>query len=269
VHRRSGSQSLYGRLLVRRWCRILVLIIGGDGGGGWPLCNCNKERIASGTFDDSGMQIYASRFAYGTVRRCVIKVGRWYADACEWISKSSQPPQFEIYVEWCGDGSLRLESSPDLGCMRLETLLWFIVYDLSYMILFCGYELDSSTKMTGIYVFYRAYMLALMCQTKNLQYTCYRNYYYEIYTLWLSPESIRSSVLIERLILVALWPWAIDACRDPWRWKRPWWIGKEGKSYSSEMERKPWHLEFSSDYCQASAYDGGRNGAGVHRGLLQ
>ena len=96
-----------------------------------------------------------------------------------------------------------------------------------------------------------------------------RNYYYEIYTLWLSPESIRSSVLIERLILVALWPWAIDACRDPWRWKRPWWIGKEGKSYSSEMERKPWHLEFSSDYCQASAYDGGRNGAGVHRGLLQ
>ena len=51
------------------------------------------------------MQIYANRFAYGTVRRCVIKVGRWYADACEWISKSSQPPQFEIYVEWCGDGS--------------------------------------------------------------------------------------------------------------------------------------------------------------------
>jgi len=97
------------------------------------------------------MQIYENRFAYGTVRRCVNKVGRWYADACEWISKSSQPPQFEIYVEWCGDGSLRLESSPDLGCMRLETLLWFIVYDLSYMILFCGYELDSSTKMTGIY----------------------------------------------------------------------------------------------------------------------
>jgi len=151
VHRRSGSQSLYGRLLVRRWCRILVLIIGGDHPTTWPLCNCNKERIASGTFDDSGMQIYASRFAYGTVRRCVNKVGRWYADACEWISKSSQPPQFEIYVEWCGDGSLRLESSPDLGCMRLETLLWFIVYDLSYMILFCGYELDSSTKMTGIY----------------------------------------------------------------------------------------------------------------------
>ena len=29
-----------------------------------------------------------------------------------------------------------------------------------------------------------AQMLALMvCQTKNLQYTCYRNYYYEIYTL--------------------------------------------------------------------------------------
>ena len=146
VHRRSGSQSLYGRLLVRRWCRILVLIIGGDHPTTWPLCNCNKERIASGTFDDGGMQIYASRFAYGTVRRCVNKVGRWYADACGWISKSSQPPQFEIYVEWCGDGSLRLESSPDLGCMRLETLLWFIVYDLSYMILFCGYELDSSTR---------------------------------------------------------------------------------------------------------------------------
>ena len=71
VHRRSGSQSLYGRLLVRRCCRILVLIIGGDGGGGWPLCNCIKERIASGTFDNGGMQIYVSRFAYGIVRRCV------------------------------------------------------------------------------------------------------------------------------------------------------------------------------------------------------
>ena len=82
-----------------------------------------------------------------------IKVGRWYADACEWISKSSQPPQFEIYVEWCGGGSVvEPESSPYLGCMRLETLLWFIIYDLSCMILFCRYELDSSTKMTGIYV---------------------------------------------------------------------------------------------------------------------
>ena len=68
-----GSQSLYGRLLVRRWCGILVLIIGGSGGGGWPLCNCNKERIASGTLDDGGMQIYESRFAYGIIRRCV----RW------------------------------------------------------------------------------------------------------------------------------------------------------------------------------------------------
>ena len=152
VHRRSGSQSLYGRLLVRRWCGILVLIIGGDGGGGWPLCNCNKERIASGTFDDSGMQIYASRFAYGTVRRCVIKVGRWYADACEWISKSSQPPNLKYMLNGVGMVlDVGSESSPYLGCMRLETLLWFIVYDLSYMILFCGYELDSSTKMTGIY----------------------------------------------------------------------------------------------------------------------
>ena len=33
------------------------------------------------------------------------------------------------------------------------------------------------------------------------------------------------------------WPWAIDACRDPWRWKRPWWIGEEGKSCSSEDEK--------------------------------
>ena len=141
---------------------------------------------------------------------------------------------------------------------------------LSCMILFCGYELDSSTWWQAFVLFsVGVYMLALMCQTKNLQYTCYRNYYYEICTLWLSPESIRSSVLIERLILVALWPWAIDACRDPWRWKRPWWIGKEGKSYSSEMERKPWHLEFSSDFSSASALIGRRNGAGVHRGLLQ
>ena len=192
VHRRSGSQSLYGRLLVRRWCRILVLIIGGDHPTTWPLCNCNKERIASGTFDDSGMQIYASRFAYGTVRRCVNKVGRWYADACEWISKSSQPPQW-IHVEWCGEGSLRLESSPYLGYMRLETLLWFIIYDLSCMILFCGYELDSSTKMTCMYV------------ASVGQYTCWlscakRNIYNihaigiistKFYTLWLSPESIR------------------------------------------------------------------------------
>ena len=128
------------------------------------------------------MQIYVNRFAYGTVRRCV-RLGDGMLMHENGLANHHNPPQFEIYVEWCGDGSLRLESSPDLGCMRLETLLWFIVYDLSYMILFCGYELDSSTKMTGIYVFYWAYMLALMCQTKNLQYTCYRNYYYEIYTL--------------------------------------------------------------------------------------
>ena len=167
-------RAYHGRLLVRRWCGILVLIIGGDGGGGWPLCNCNKERIDSGTFDDSGMQIYASRFAYGTVRRCVIKVGRWYADACEWISKSSQPPQFVIYVEWCGDGSLRLESSPYLGYMRLETLLWFIIM-IYHMILFCGYELDSSTWWQACMLFRIVDNIhaALVCQTKNLHYTCY------------------------------------------------------------------------------------------------
>jgi len=127
------------------------------------------------------------------------------------LANHHNPPNFLKYMLIGVGMVLRTgpELSPYLGCMRLETLLWFIVYDLSYMILFCGYELDSSTKMTGIYVVsvdsLTIYMLALMCQTKNLQYTCYRNYYYEIYTLWLSPESIRSSVLIERLILVAFY----------------------------------------------------------------
>ena len=123
--------------------------------------------------------------------------------------------------------------------------------------------------MTGIYVgIHRPiYMLALMSQTENLQYMLKGIISTKIYTLWLSPKSIRSSVLIERLILVALWPWAIDACRDPWRWKRPWWIGKEGKSCLRKMERKPWHLEFSSDFSSGLCFDEGEKWCGGSPGL--
>ena len=63
------------------------------------------------------------------------------------------------------------------------------------------------------------------------------------------------------------WPWAIDACRDPWRWKRPWWIGEEGKSCSK------WRWKGKPDTSRVliwlivSLLIGGRNGAGVHRGF--
>ena len=63
------------------------------------------------------------------------------------------------------------------------------------------------------------------------------------------------------------WPWAIDACRDPWRWKRPWWIGKEGKSCSRKMERKPWHLEFSSDFSSGLCLDREEKWCGGSPGL--
>ena len=142
---------------------------------------------------------------------------------------------------------------------------------LSYTILFCGYELDSSTWWQACMLFRIVDNIhaALVCQTKNLHYTCYigiiitKSTHFDYH---LRVSEVRC--WLKDWYWLHYWPWAIDACRDPWRWKRPWWIGKEGKSCSRKMERKPWHLEFSSDYCQASAYDGGRNGAGVHRGLL-
>jgi len=68
------------------------------------------------------------------------------------LANHHNPPNLKYMLNGVGMVlHLEPELSPYLGCMRLETLLWFIVYDLSYMILFCGYELDSSTKMTGIY----------------------------------------------------------------------------------------------------------------------
>ena len=61
--------------------------------------------------------------------------------------------------------------------------------------------------MTGMYVVSHSWQYTCGSRVPNEKstlYMLYWNYYYEIYTLWLSPESIRSSVLIERLILVAL-----------------------------------------------------------------
>ena len=119
-----------------------------------------------------------------------IKVGRWYADAWEWISKSSQPPQFEIYVEWCGDGSLRLECSPYLGCMRLETLLWFITYD--YHIRYCsvGTSWIPPHDDRHLYFLVLEYICWLSCAKRKIYIIhARRNYFYEnLHTLIITWE---------------------------------------------------------------------------------
>ena len=125
-----------------------------------------------------------------------------------------------------------------LGCMRLETLLWFIIHDLSCMILFCGYELDSSTRwqasmliITGIYA---------GSHVPNEKSTIYMHRGIIIMKSAHFDYHLRVSEVrcwLKDWYWLHYWPWAIDACRDPWRWKRPWWIGKRERVIRVKMER--------------------------------
>jgi len=114
--------------------------------------------------------------------------------------------------------------------------IWFIMYDIVLWVR-VGFLHKDDRHLCCFRYMSNIYAGSHVPNEKSTLYMLEGIISTKIYTLWLSPESIRSSVLIERLIIVALWPWAIDACRDPWRWKRPWWIGKEGKSCSR------WRLE--------------------------
>ena len=56
------------------------MIIGGSGGGGWPLCNCNKERI--------------------------VPAVHWIMVVCRFMRIDlHMAPLEDVYVEKCTDGS--------------------------------------------------------------------------------------------------------------------------------------------------------------------
>ena len=110
--------------------------------------------------------------------------------------------------------------------------IWFIMYDIVLWV-----RVGFLHKMTGIYVDFEAIGKYAGSHVPNKKSTIYMHRGIIITKSTHFDYHLRISDVrcwLKDWYWVHYWPWAIDACRDPWRWKRPWWIGEEGKSCSSE-----------------------------------
>ena len=175
------------------------------------------------------MQIYENRFAYGTVRRCV----RW--EMYWWISSSDS---IICWIVWGWFFKIRIISISRMhaaGDFILVYHIWFIMYDIVLWV-----RVGFLHKMTGIYVDFEAIGKYAGSHVPNKKSTIYMHRGIIITKSTHFDYHLRISdgrCWLKDWYWVHYWPWAIDACRDPWRWKRPWWIGKRERVIRVKMER--------------------------------